>query len=580
MNEKSITQAIASFRKTYTDFHSFKHPGPTFAKLELNYKRELSEAFKELGKKLLGGDYDSNPSDFRVDFKTFLKSKTKQSNQAQNLVSWGDYEPFFKLYGADDKSWEETVQCIRQLISAEDVDAKSAAIDKFIEWLLSKASNAGRTKLWPSFLLFLWRPDENIFIKPDFFDRALKLCEFNKLGRGKNLDGKLYLRVMDDMKSLRNRLNEDNLQVNDFIDVQSFLWVWDSNKEVWDSNEKEKKNVETDDKNDENKKPVKQAQNVILYGPPGTGKTYTLRNEYFPQYTSVNETGEIQKRYKFITFHQSYSYEEFVEGIRPKLGRDGKSAGNISYVLNKGVFRCICERARQDNSNQYAIFIDEINRGNISRIFGELITLMELDKRDGASNMMQAVLPYSGESFSIPGNLDIFGTMNTADRSLAHIDTALRRRFTFKELMPDPGLLDKVTMDQEVIDLKYLLRAMNERIEALFDREHMIGHAYFFGDNGTTIDGNEFPGVFRDRIIPLLTEYFFDDWSKVQAVLADDRYPNNPEWQFISEREVPEKVVLPSAGSRNKKVYQINEAAFKSPGSYIKIYSPPDKVNE
>jgi len=147
-------------------------------------------------------------------------------------------------------------------------------------------------------------------------------------------------------------------------------------------------------------------------------------------------------------------------------------------------------------------------------------------------------------------------------------------------LMPDPGLLDKVTMGQEVIDLENLLRAMNERIEALFDREHMIGHAYFFDDNGTTIDGNEFPRVFRDRIIPLLTEYFFDDWSKVRAVLADDRCPDNPEWQFISEREVPEKVVLPSAGSRNKKVYQINEAAFKSPGSYIKIYSPPDQVNE
>ena len=205
---------------------------------------------------------------------------------------------------------------------------------------------------------------------------------------------------------------------------------------------------------------------------------------------------------------------------------------------------------------------------------------MELDKREGASNTMQAVLPYSGETFSVPGNLDIYGTMNTADRSLAHIDTALRRRFTFKELMPYPGLLDKVTMDQEVIDLEYLLRVMNERIEALFDREHMIGHAYFFGDNGTTIDGNEFPGVFRDRIIPLLTEYFFDDWSKVRAVLADDRCPNNPEWQFISEREVPEKVVLPSSGSHNKKVYQINEEAFNSPGSYIKIYSPPDQVNE
>ncbi len=575
MNEKSITQAIASFRKAYPDFHSFKDPGPTFEEEELNYKRELSEEFQVLGKKLLGGDYDSSPSEFLEDFKRFL--------HAQNLVGWRDNTSFFELYRADDKSCEETVQCIRQLISAKNVDAKSAAIDSFSKWLSDKGLKPGQTKIWPSFVLFMWRPDSNIFIKPRPFDKILELCGFDKLGFGQKLNGERYQRVMQDMTSLRNRLDEDNFEVKDYIDVQSFLWVSfikEETQNIMKPEDSESLSIVKNEEDIPESTPAKQAQNVILYGPPGTGKTYTLRKDYFPQYESVNKTGEILKRYEFITFHQSYSYEEFVEGIRPELDRDGKSAGNISYVLSKGVFRRICERAQQDNSNQYAIFIDEINRGNISRIFGELITLMELDKRDGENNMMRAVLPYSGDSFSVPGNLDIFGTMNTADRSLAHIDTALRRRFTFRELMPDAGLLDKVTMGQEVIDLENLLRAMNERIEALFDREHMIGHAYFFGDNDTTIDGNEFPGVFRDRIIPLLTEYFFDDWSKVRAVLADDRCPDNPEWQFISEREVPEKVVLPSAGSRNKKVYQINVAAFNSPGSYIKIYSPPDQVNE
>ena len=270
-------------------------------------------------------------------------------------------------------------------------------------------------------------------------------------------------------------------------------------------------------------------RNLILYGPPGTGKTYRLRN-YFRDYTSEQGIKKKTKRYQFITFHRSYSYEEFVEGIRPKLKtisspfsrsyRTSESPGEISYFLHKGVFRQICERAKKDPSNQYAIFIDEINRGNISKIFGELITLIEEDKRDGAPNAMQAVLPYSGDSFSVPGNLDIYGTMNTADRSLAHIDTALRRRFSFKELMPKSSLLGNVELDGQEIDLKSLLEAMNQRIEAIFDREHMIGHAYFLTETGTDLD---LPAVFRDRIIPLLTEYFFDDWSKVRAILADDR---------------------------------------------------------
>ncbi len=580
MNEESITQAIASFRNAYPDFQSFKDPGPTFGEEELNYKRELSERFQSLGKKLASGDYDSNPGGFLDDFKELLTGKLHSINKQQNLIILKYDEIDF--INPDDKSRkEETVQHIRLLLIAEDENAVSAAIDRFSEWLSGKG-RPGQTKAWPTLVLFLWRPERNIFIKPRPFDKILETYGFDKLGDGQTLNGERYRRVMQDMTSLRNRLDEDNFEVNDFIDVQSFLWVCNEikNKENTEPEDPKSSSIVNHEEEIPATTSERQAKNVILYGPPGTGKTYTLRKEYFPKYETKSETGDIHKRYEFITFHQSYSYEEFVEGIRPELDKDENSAGNVSYVLNRGVFRRICGRAQNDKSNRYAIFIDEINRGNISRIFGELITLIELDKREGASNMMQAVLPYSGKPFSVPGNLDIFGTMNTADRSLAHIDTALRRRFTFRELMPDPGLLDKVTMDHEVIDLENLLRVMNERIEALFDREHMIGHAYFFGDNGTTIDGNEFPGVFRDRIIPLLTEYFFDDWSKVRAVLADDRCPNNPEWQFISEREVPEKVVLPSSGSHNKKVYQLNEAAFNSPGAYIKIYSPPDQVNE
>ena len=318
-------------------------------------------------------------------------------------------------------------------------------------------------------------------------------------------------------------------------------------------------------------------RNLILYGPPGTGKTFAIREQYFPQYTSEAQSSTQEgsiKRYDFVTFHQSYSYEEFVEGVRPSLDSENGNSGEVSYVLKKGIFRLICEKARSDPENRFALFIDEINRGNISKILGELITLIEEDKREGASNELSVVLPYSGDSFSVPGNLDIYGTMNTADRSLAHIDTALRRRFTFKELTPSPDLLNPVTMNGEEIDLCRLLDRMNQRIEALFDREHMIGHAYFLRDKGETMDGSELPEVFRTKIIPLLTEYFFEDWSKVRAVLGDDRHGDR-KMQFVTLDDISEGIVSSSSGSRTAHTYRLNEDALNNPEAYRKIYASP-----
>ena len=287
------------------------------------------------------------------------------------------------------------------------------------------------------------------------------------------------------------------------------------------------------------------------------------------------------KRYEFVTFHQSYSYEEFVEGIRPTLGTDGEDSGDVDFELKKGVFRRICERARSDSSgNQYALFIDEINRGNISKIFGELITLIEEDKREGGTNELSVVLPYSGDSFSVPGNLDIYGTMNTADRSLAHIDTALRRRFTFEELMPQPDLLGNVVLDDIEIDLVQLLKTMNERIEALFDREHMIGHSYFLRGEGKPIKGDKLPSVFQFKIIPLLTEYFFDDWKRVREVLADDRCGNKSDLQFVIQQEVTEDLISPSSSSHNRHVYRLNNAALQNPEAYRKIYTNAGRASD
>lgn len=174
--------------------------------------------------------------------------------------------------------------------------------------------------------------------------------------------------------------------------------------------------------------PAELSLNTILYGPPGTGKTYALTNEYFRYF----EKG----CYRMVTFHQSYGYEDFVEGIRPVTAND--SATGVRYEVRRGVFRDICALAKADMGRNYALFIDEINRGNISKIFGELITLVEPDKRLGADQELTIQLPYSGEAFGVPNNLYIIGTMNSADRSIALLDIALRRRFEFIELSPIP----------------------------------------------------------------------------------------------------------------------------------------------
>ena len=344
--------------------------------------------------------------------------------------------------------------------------------------------------------------------------------------------------------------------------------------------------------------------NQILYGPPGTGKTYTTvvkaieiieerkvdisenRNDLKNKFDEYIRSRQI----KFITFHQSYGYEEFVEGIKPVFDGENED-GDITYEISKGIFYQCCENAlllsdykgklrdfcdlpkdeRQkffnENTPKYAIFIDEINRGNISKIFGELITLIEPSKRLGADDEIMVELPYSKEKFGVPSNLYIIGTMNTADRSIALMDTALRRRFEFVEMMPEYDTLNETII--EGINVGEMLKTINERIEYLYDRDHTIGHAYFINVS----DLKTLANVFKNKILPLLQEYFYDDWEKIRLVLGDNQ--KNEDCQFITreERKASDLFGKSIDDIEDKMLYKINKTAFDNPQSYIKIYN-------
>ncbi|WP_258032881.1 McrB family protein [Campylobacter concisus] len=429
--------------------------------------------------------------------------------------------------------------------------------------------------------------------------------------------------------------------------------------------------------------------NQILYGPPGTGKTYSVVRKALEiiegnasddrsKFKEYVEKGQI----KFITFHQSYGYEEFVEGIKAK----NDTNGNLKYEVEDGVFKALCQVAKKKNeiivktkddnkiineenfkelydsyvltlpeystspsskvlttqtgyefylyknttpsivvrakngsspmsvaysklkrvlfdgeeytyssyepkiiddmrldiqkyivdnsSKNYVLIIDEINRGNISKIFGELITLIEPSKRLGADDEIMVELPYSKEKFGVQSNLYIIGTMNTADRSIALMDTALRRRFEFVEMMPQPELLGTIKIkykDKDIdpkeieIDFNTMLKTINERIEYLYDRDHTIGHAYFMSlKDGADIE--ELASIFENKILPLLQEYFYDDWEKIRLVLGYS--------QFIKEKK-PENALFKSGTDyiNDKILYEIDKEAFYDEQNYLKIYN-------
>ena len=470
--------------------------------------------------------------------------------------------------------------------------------------------------------------------------------------------------------------------------------------------------------------------NTILYGPPGTGKTYYSAIyavaicdgkslDELTDYDAVMKRFEELKaehRVAFTTFHQSYGYEEFIEGIKPVMvsANDNNLSKDVQYDVMPGVFKAFCETAakkkvetqgidisdeakiwkvtvrgevRQDcfdnnrvridwgmesegangfvndmaagdiiittdgnrkringiavvvseeayeldsdadkttrdvkwlakdideditainagkmlhrmtcsrvpkmnvsdivsvanpgtiieeNTKPYVFIIDEINRGNISKIFGELITLIEATKRAGADEAMETILPYSGDPFSVPSNVYILGTMNTADRSIALMDTALRRRFDFKEMMPDPKVIEGITVsaDGETLDVAKMLRAINTRIEYLYDREHTIGHAFFTGlRNNSSME--LLSEIFKNKVVPLLQEYFYEDYEKIQLVLGDND-KSSDDYKFILDKKVNENEIFKKSPQLDlhEKTYEIQNSAFDKIRSYIEI---------
>ncbi|WP_444500348.1 McrB family protein [Campylobacter insulaenigrae] len=371
-------------------------------------------------------------------------------------------------------------------------------------------------------------------------------------------------------------LDDKDKLVKDFLEMMNYFSSLDENDfKLYEAKETQKEHLKTKVENFNTKEILKQNKenqnpplNQILYGPPGTGKTYHTIDKAL-EILGENLISKDEKKAKFdeyikngqivfTTFHQSYGYEEFVEGIKPIINNDENSQ-KIKYDIKDGIFKKLCEKAMEnkdsiknfnfhidklkekskENDNNpekyfelpntkysiqyqdektnlpHIIIIDEINRGNVSKIFGELITLIEPSKRIGAKEELKVILPYSAKEFGVPKNVYIIGTMNTADRSITSLDTALRRRFEFVEMMPNPNVLSD---NCKGVNLQELLKAINTRIEYLLDREKTIGHAFFIGIENL----ENLKKVFQNKIIPLLQEYFYNDYALINAVLNDN----------------------------------------------------------
>jgi hypothetical protein len=342
--------------------------------------------------------------------------------------------------------------------------------------------------------------DNHALYRPALVEAACR--DWDLTEPGGTTKGEQYAAYLDWIRPIRERLSTALGRPADMIDAHSFLWVNSRKREYWPDAPWDRPPVE-ERVVTQLKAMAERTRNLILYGPPGTGKTYWAR-QFAIRFTDP-------KRVVFVTFHQSFAYEEFVEGLRPVVEAD-----RVRYKVIDGVLKRLAREAESDPENSYVLVIDEINRANISKVFGELITLVEDDKRLGEQNGLTVTLPYSGDRFGVPPNLYFVGTMNTADRSIALLDLALRRRFAFVELSPDPALLQGRKI--EGVPLDSLLEQLNHRIGVLLDRDHRLGHSYFLDMK----DAASLEFAWYQRVLPLLQEYFYGDGARLHAVLGSD----------------------------------------------------------
>ena len=254
-----------------------------------------------------------------------------------------------------------------------------------------------------------------------------------------------------------------------------------------------------------------------MYGPPGTGKTYLARK--YVQWVQEREGQNAgkdeakQDNMELVTFHPSFNYEDFIEGFKPAAA----AGGQVTFRLEQGVFVTLCQMAENDRQRPYFLIIDEINRGNVAKIFGELLTILEKDKRE----KVQVRLPQSKSWFSVPPNLYIIATMNTADRSIKLLDAALKRRFAFIEILPDPELLD-VPVENTNLTLADIMNGLNAKLREFVGRDKQIGHAYFMRNGAPVVTIDELKQIYRYEIIPLIQEYCYDNYQQLADIVGND----------------------------------------------------------
>ncbi len=437
----------------------------------------------------------------------------------------------------DEKSRLEAEKAFSHLL--DESSPLAERYDKFVDFLeriiIKEGDNPNitRSALYqiPSIVLFLEYPEKHLNYRGDFIDKV-----FEQYAKIKNIKSYLktpgsryefYVMAFRELKEYlekeiqRNELYQKiygpKMNMDDVREIlhelEKILKKGSNEKQASQENTTENQHElssKTEQLLQELFKIAQKHKNIILEGPPGTGKTY-LSVE-----VAKNLTGNNKDQYRIVTFHPSLSYEDFIEGIFPETEN-----GKLTYKVKPGIFKQICDIARLNKDKKFVLIIDEINRGDLSRIFGELITLIEDDKRD--NDDYKATLTYSKEEFTVPENLYIIGTMNTADRSIALMDFALRRRFFFYFVKADPEILEEKGFE---LAAEYL-RIINETLkDSSFGETHMIGHAFFLkpllrgkealniGDSGKLPPEKEqeiVEEVMIHQVLPQIKEYFAGD---------------------------------------------------------------------